>query len=98
LLSYLVQHLDRARHTAVYVAAVHALGLFDTPESVDALRGALSRGDWWAPSRTRRIRSAAATSLKRIGTAAALDVLRMMSSRGSRGARAAARGALADAS
>jgi len=59
--------------------------------AVDALTGALRNGEWWAPMRTRRARAAAAASLKRIGTPAALDALQQAARRGSRGTRAAAR-------
>ena len=91
LFTYLVRHLDRARHAQVYVAAIETLGALAATEAVDALTGALRGGEWWAPMRTRRARSAAAASLKRIGTPAALDALQEAARRGSRGTRAAAR-------
>ena len=95
LFVYLVRHLNRARHARVYLAALEALGTSGDPDSVDALKEALHRGDWWAPIRTRRARTAAAAALRRIGSAQALDVLRSTSAAGSRGARAAARAELA---
>jgi HEAT repeat protein len=61
---------------------------------VEALKEALQRGDWMAPLRTRRTRASAAQALRRIGTSAAVTVLREASARGSRGVRAAARAEL----
>ena len=95
LFIYLVRHLDRAKHAPVYLAAIEALGTFGDPDSVDALKLALHRGDWWAPVRTRRARAGAAAALRKIGSAQALDVLRSASALGSRGTRAAARKELA---
>lgn len=92
---YLITHLPRRRLPQLYLAAVDALGAFGTADSVEPLQVALNQGELWAPMRTRRIRSAAATALRKIGTPAALDALRAASSAGSRGARTAARGALA---
>jgi HEAT repeat protein len=63
---------------------------------VDALKVALHRGDWLSPLLTRKARAAAATSLRRIGTAQALEVLKHAASSGSRGTRRAARAQLSD--
>jgi hypothetical protein len=95
LLCYLVRKLKRRAYPQVYRSAIESLGTFGDPSSVDALKDALSRGEWWAPIRTRRLRAAAATALRRIGTAPAIDALRTVSASGSRGARAAARAELA---
>jgi hypothetical protein len=95
LFIYLVHHLNRAKHSQVYLAAIEALGTFGDPDSVDALKLALHHGDWWAPVRTRRARAAAAAALRNVGSAQALDVLRSASAIGARGARAAARAELA---
>jgi hypothetical protein len=62
---------------------------------VDALKFALHQGDWWAPLRTRRAQAAAAASLRRIGTPAAIEVLQAAAARGTIGARTAARRELA---
>jgi len=94
LFCYLVRHLNRSRHTGVYLAALDTLGTFGDPEAVDGLKIALYRHDFWAPIRTRKARAAAAAALRRIGTAPALDVLKTASSSGSRGTRAAARAQL----
>jgi hypothetical protein len=63
-------------------------------ESTEALRGALDRGDWWAPRRTAVLRNAAAAALKRIGSTETLGALEDALRSGSRGVRAAARLAL----
>jgi hypothetical protein len=91
LLCYLVQNLNRSRHAQVYLSAIEALGTLAAPDAVDALKNALHRGDFWAPGRTRKARSAAAASLRRIGTPQAIDALQTAARTGSRGTRAAAR-------
>jgi hypothetical protein len=96
LLCYLVRNLNRSRHAPVYLAALEALGTFADPAAVDALAGALNRGDLWAPMRTRKARAAAAASLRRIGTPQAIEALQSAARRGSRGTRAAARAQLAE--
>lgn len=98
LFCYLVRHLSRRKHPLMYLAAIESLGTFADADAIDALKTALQRGDWWAPLRTRRWRAAAAAALRRIGTPEAIDVLRSASTGGSRGIRAAARGALAQLS
>jgi HEAT repeat protein len=95
LFCYLIRRLDRRTLYPVYLSAIEGLGAFGAPEAVDALRFALYEGSWRAPLRTRRARSAAAASLRRIGTSPALDVLRTASTQGTFGVRAAARGELA---
>jgi hypothetical protein len=92
--SYLVRHLDRKKEQQLYLSSVVALGTFGGPEAIEALKHALHQGDFWSPLATRRLRSAAAQALRKIGTPAALEVLRDASSRGPRGVRAAARSEL----
>jgi HEAT repeat protein len=87
--------MNRRKQPALYLAAVDSLGLPGRSESVDALKSALQQGDWTAPAQTKRVREAAARALRRIGTAPAMNALRDASERGPRGARAAARAALA---
>jgi hypothetical protein len=91
LFCYLVRHTDRRKEAGLYLSAVEALGTFGGPEAVEALKVALHQGDWWSPGKTRRTRLAAAQALRKIGTAAALDVLRDAAERGSRGVRSIAR-------
>ena len=91
LLCYIVRNLNRSRHPQVYLSALEALGTFADPSAVDVLKEALHRGDLWAPARTRKARSAAAASLRRIGTPQAIDALQSAARSGSRGTRAAAR-------
>lgn len=94
LFCYLLRHLDRNRFQQVYVGAVEALGGFGNPDAVDALKQALYGGSWWTPVRTRKIRTAAAEALRKIGSQPAVDVLQGAATRGSRGVRGAARAAL----
>ncbi|MEP7119024.1 MAG: hypothetical protein ABI880_15660, partial [Acidobacteriota bacterium] len=58
---------------------------------------AASRGEWWAPFRTRRLRAAATRALRVIGSPEALDVLRGLAASGPRGTQAAALAALSGA-
>ena len=94
LYGYLVKHMKRAAFPKIYLAAVEALANSKSHEAVQALKVALHHGELWAPMRTRRLRAAAATSLRAIGTPEAIDALRETSDRGPRGARAAARAQL----
>jgi hypothetical protein len=94
LFSYLVRHMDRRKEQTLYQTSIDALGTFGGPDAVEALKHALNQGDWWSPLQTRRLRSAAARALRRIGTPAAMEVLREASTRGPRGVRAAARAQL----
>jgi hypothetical protein len=92
--SYLVRHMDRRKEAQLYMTAVVALGSFGGPDAVAALKFALHESDIWSPMATRQLRAAAAQALRRLGTPAALDVLRDASERGSRGVRSAARSEL----
>ena len=94
LYCYLVTRMKRASFPKIYAAAVEALAASKMPEAVKALKVVLHHGELWAPMRTRRLRTAAATSLRAIGTAEALDALREIADRGPRGARNAARAQL----
>lgn len=91
---YLVRHADRPALEQVRLAAIETLGGIGGPHAVDALKQALNEGTWWAPGRTRRVRTRAADALRRIGTADAVDALGDAARRGNRGVRAAARSAL----
>jgi hypothetical protein len=94
LFCYLLRHADRQTLQHVYMASIEALGTFGGADAIDTLKFALNKGEWWAPLRTRRIREAVAGALRKIGTPQAIDVLREAASRGSRGARSAARAEL----
>lgn len=94
LFCYLLRHADRRTLQQVYLTSIEALGTFGGADAVEALKFALYRGDWWAPLRTRRMRDAAAGALRKIGTPAAIDLLRDASSRGPHGVRSAARAEL----
>jgi HEAT repeat protein len=82
--------------TAAHVHIMEALGgLKAHPQSTHALRLALHRGTWWAPSRTARLREAAAAALQRIGSPETTAVLEEAVNTGSRGVRKIARSAVA---
>lgn len=98
LYTYLVRHLDRRKEPQLYLSAIQALGSFGAAEAVEALKFALHQGDFWSPLMTRRLRTAAAQALRRLGTPAALDALRDASTRGPRGVRSAARSELSRSS
>jgi HEAT repeats len=94
LFCYLLKHLKRSAFPRIYAAAVEALGSSKVPGAVAALTFALHQGEMWSPMRTRRLRAAAAASLRSIGTPEAIEALRTTSARGPRGARSAARAEL----
>ena len=58
-----------------------------SPRLVQALRAALYRGEWWAPTRTAVLRRAAAAALRRIGPPDALAVLEEAAQKGTRGVK-----------
>ena len=85
----------RGAMAALHEAIIDALaGLGAHADSTAALRGALDRGDWWAPRRTAALRKAAAAALKRIGSPETLEALEDAMRSSTRGVRAAARLAL----
>jgi hypothetical protein len=95
LLVYILEHVDhRGALGWVYARALELLGQLRDPQSIDALRSALYRGEWWAPRRSASLRRAAAAALARIGSSDAVAVLTEASERGSRGVRVAARAQL----
>lgn len=98
LFSYMLRNTSyRGALEAVYCAAVESLGHLRAgdPESLDALRAVLYRGDWWAPRRTARLRQAAAAALRAVGTPEAEVILNEAVAAGPAGTRRAARAALA---
>lgn len=95
LFGYIVQHVDhRGVLQDVYLRSVEALGTLRDESSVEVLKEALYRGEWWTPFRTARLRATVASALKRVGTTEAIDVLQRAAEEGPRGVRAAARAAL----
>ena len=96
LFAYILGHVDhRGRLAPVYRSAVEALGGLKDPQGIPALKDALCRGEWWAPSRTRDLRDLAAGALAKIGTPEAVAALEEVAGSGPRGARAAANAHLA---
>jgi len=98
LFAFIVRQSDhRGAYEDFYRSALETLGHLgvSSDATLQALRGALDRGEWWAPVRTRRLRAAAATALRAIGSSEAIAVLEGAALAGVRGVRAAARAALA---
>jgi hypothetical protein len=77
---------------AAHLQIIETLGALNAhPASTQALRLALHRGIWWAPSRTATLREAAATALMRIGSPDTAAVLEEAARTGSRRVRKIAR-------
>jgi len=92
LFTYILRQVDhRGSLGTIYLRAVESLGALRDPESVDALKGALYRGEWYAPRRTATLRAAAAAALARVGTPRARAILEEAVTLGPRGVRTAAR-------
>ncbi len=96
---YILDNADfGARLESVYLAAIDALGKAGgDPSSVEALRKVLYRGNWWAPLRTRRLRTAAAQALSASGSELARQTLEEATHNAPRGARRMARAAMTEA-
>jgi len=95
LFGYILRHVDhRGVLRDVYLRSVEALGALRDESSIELLKEALYRGEWWAPFRTAKLRTTVAAALRRIGTPQALSVLQQAAERGPRGVRAAARAQL----
>jgi hypothetical protein len=93
LLCYVLNHsAPRGPLVEVHAQIIEALGALGAhPESIQTLRAALYRGDWWAPVRTATLRRAVALALRRIGSPETRAVLEEAKRKGSRGVRNAAR-------
>jgi hypothetical protein len=93
LLCYVLAHsVPRGHMIEVHTQIMEALGTLGShPESIETLRKALYRGEWWAPTRTATLRRAAALALGRIGSPDARRVLEEAKAKGSRGVRNAAK-------
>jgi hypothetical protein len=97
LFMYILQHTDyRGALEGVYLSAIEALGkVGGEADSVEALRKVLYRGEWWAPFRTARMRTAAAAALRASGSDAAKHALEEAVAEAPRAVRRIARAALA---
>jgi HEAT repeat protein len=96
LFIYILEHSDpRGSLEGVCLAAMEALGKVGRDaDSVQALTKVLYRGEWWAPLRTGRLRTAAAMALRATGAEEAQRALEQAASDGSRSVRRIARAAL----
>ena len=80
-----------------YLSSIEALGRVANDErSVMTLKGILYRGEWYAPGRTTRLRTAAARALRAISLPSAERVLAEAAEGGPGGVKKAARLALAE--
>jgi hypothetical protein len=98
LFCFLLKRVDRRALPHVYEGTIDAIGAMGAAcgnDAVEGLEGALRAGDWWAPLRTRRLRTSIAAALRKIGTPPAIEALRAAAAKGPRGVRAAARRELA---
>jgi hypothetical protein len=93
LLCYVLKQTQpTGRFLKVHLAMLDALGnLRGHPESIRTLKHVLYSGSIWRPFRTAALRRAAASALKRIGSAEAAAVLDEAIAKGSRGVRHAAK-------
>ncbi len=92
LFCYILGHVDhRGPLRPIYETALGALGGLGGPDAVVALKGALYRGEWYAPTRTAALRRAAAAPWKQIGSSEATAALAEAAERGPRAVRAIAR-------
>jgi HEAT repeat protein len=95
LFVYILEHSDRGALENVCLSAMEALGkVGGDADSVQALTRFLYTGEWWAPLRTNRLRSAAALALRATGSAEAQRALEQAVVEGPRGVRRVARAAL----
>jgi hypothetical protein len=97
LFAFIARQSDhRGDYADFYRSALETLGHLGVSSEVtlQALRGAFERGEWYAPMRTRKLHVAAATALRAIGSPEALEVLEVAAATGRRSVRTAARSAL----
>ena len=98
LFAYILLNVDhRGQLRSVYLRAIEALAALKDPIGVPALKAALHRGEWWAPGRTRILRTAAVAALARIGTPEAAAILEEAARAGSRGVRRVVRAQISGA-
>lgn len=96
LFVYILEHTNpRGELEGVYTLAIEGLAqVGGDAESVAALTRVLHRGHWWAPWRTARLRSAAATALRACGSMLSHAALEEAARNGPAGVRKAAKAAL----
>jgi hypothetical protein len=95
LFGYILRHVDhRGVLRNVYLRSIEALGTLRDESSIELLKEALYRGEWWAPFRTAKLRTTVAAALRQIGTPSALSVLQQAAEHGPHGVRVAARAQL----
>jgi hypothetical protein len=88
LFCYLVRHVEcRGPLREIYLRSLHRLGFLGGPDAVEALSEVLRKGHWWAPIRTREIRTEAAAALAQMKMPAARNALRDAATSGSFGVR-----------
>jgi HEAT repeat protein len=92
LFCHLVRHMEcRGPLRGIYFQWLGRLGLLGGPDAIDALSDVLRKGRWWAPLRTREIRTVAAEALTQIKLPAAQEALAAAAVNGSFGVRSIAR-------
>ncbi len=98
LFLYMLGHTSHTGQSeAIYTQTIESLGRVANDErSSAALKDILYRGEWWAPSRTARIRMAAARALRMMAHPSAERVLEEAAIAGPGGARKIAKAVLAE--
>jgi len=92
LFCYLVRHMEcKGAMRDVYLRALGRLGVLGGADAVEALSDVLRKGQWWAPLRTREVRTEAAAALAQMKRPEAHAALRDAAANGSFGVRAVAR-------
>ena len=92
LCCYLVRNLEpRGALRGIYVDSIGRLGVLGGTDAVEALVEVLQKGWWWAPFRTRDIRTNAAAALAQMRFPAAQEALANAAANGSFGVRSIAK-------
>ena len=76
----------------VYLRSLGRLGLLGGPEAIAALSEVLRKGEWWAPFRTREVRTEAAAALAQMKAPEAHEALRDAAENGTLGVKRVASG------
>jgi len=92
LFCYLVRNIEpRGTLRDLFIDSVERLGTLGGAEAVAALVEVMHRGWWWAPFRTRAIRTEAASALAQMRFAPAQEALADVAANGPSGVRAVAK-------